>query len=296
MLFLVYGLRGWIGQLFKKELVKLEIPFVEGNARAINQKELLCEIKEINPTHVVSLIGRTHGTLGDKEISTIDYLQDSSKLSENIRDNLYSPVVLAILCEKLSIHFTYLGTGCLFEYDELHPYGSEETGFTESDTPNFFSSNYSTAKGYTDRLMHLFDNTLNLRIRMCLTHEKHSRNFITKLVNYEKICSIPNSMSVLPELVPLMIDMAINKVTGTVNLTNPGLITHNEILEIYKEIIDPTLEWKNMSFEEQAKILAAGRSNNYLDHSRLRELCPNVKNIKDAVRDCMIEYKKVNGL
>jgi dTDP-4-dehydrorhamnose reductase len=250
------------------------------------------EIKNVNPSHIISLIGRTHGNIGNKIFTTIDYLQDSSKISDNVRDNLYSPIVLAIICEKLSIHFTYLGTGCLFEYDELHPFGNEDTGFNEDDTPNFFASNYSTVKGYTDRLMHLFDNTLNLRIRMCLTYEEHPRNFITKLINYEKICSIPNSMTVLPELIPLMIDMAINKTIGTVNLTNPGLISHNEILEMYKEIIDPDFKWNNMNLEEQSKILAAGRSNNYLDVSRLQKLYPNVKHIKDAVKDCLINYKK----
>ena len=41
--------------------------------------------------------------------------------------------------------------------------------------------------------------------------------------------------------------------TGTLNLTNPGLISHNEILEMYKEIVDPTFKWSNFSVEEQAK-------------------------------------------
>jgi len=291
MKFLIYGSKGWIGQQVLKELDKNNFEYIEGKARAVNQTELLDEIKSINPTHIISLIGRTHGNVGEKGYTTIDYLQDSSKISENVRDNLYSPLVLALICEKLSIHFTYFGTGCLFEYDEEHPFGNEETGFTEEDVPNFFGSNYSTVKGYTDRLMHLFENTLNLRIRMCLTPENNWRNFITKLVTYEKICSIPNSMTVLPELIPLVIDMAIKKVTGTVNLTNPGLITHNEILEMYKEIVDPTFTWNNMSLEEQRKLLAAGRSNNYLNVSRLQKLYPNVKNIKDAVRECLLKYK-----
>jgi 3,5-epimerase/4-reductase len=289
---LIYGSKGWIGQQVLCEFEKQNITFVEGNVRAVNQLELIDEIKEIRPTHIVSLIGRTHGNEGDKNYTTIDYLQDSSKLLENVRDNLYSPVVLAILCEKMSIHFTYLGTGCLFEYDENHPYGNEETGFTEDDVPNFFGSSYSTVKGFTDRLMHLFDNTLNLRIRMCLTPNHHWRNFITKLVTYEKICSIPNSMTVLPELIPIMVDMVKNKVVGTVNLTNPGLITHNEILEMYKEIVDPTFTWKNMTLDEQKNLLAAGRSNNYLDATRLKELYPNVKNIKDSVKECLKKYKQ----
>ena len=291
MLFLIYGSKGWIGQQLLEELNKQNIPYIEGNMRAIHKEELIKEIKEINPTNIISLIGRTHGKINDKNYSTIDYLEDSTKLTENIRDNLYSPIILAILCDKYKIHFTYLGTGCLFEYNDEHEYGNEKTGFKETDIPNFFGSNYSIVKGYTDMLMYFFDNTLNLRIRMCLTKKSHWRNFITKLITYEKICSIPNSMSVLHELIPIMVDMAINKVTGTYNLINPGLITHNEILEMYKEIIDPNFTWKNMTLEEQTKLLPAHRSNNYLDVSKLQELYPNVKDIKNAVRDCLKEYK-----
>jgi len=89
----------------------------------------------------------------------------------------------------------------------------------------------------------------------------------------------------------MAIDMAEKKITGTVNLTNPGLISHNEILEMYKEIVDPEFEWNNFSIEEQNKILAAGRSNNFLETTKLKELCPEVKNIKDSVREILISMK-----
>ena len=289
---LIYGAEGWIGNQVV-ELLKPNHEVVKGNVRAEDYKELEEEIIKVNPTHVMSFIGRTHGKIGDKEYTTIDYLEQKGKIRENVRDNLYSPLVLAIICSTLDIHFTYMGTGCIFEYNKTHPFGKPENGFTEEDTPNFFGSSYSVVKGYTDKLMHLFeDKVLNVRIRMPITSDYNSRNFITKIINYEKICSVPNSMTVLPELLPLMIDMANSKVTGTINLTNPGLISHNEILEMYKEIVDKDFTWKNFTIEEQNTILAAGRSNNYLDTSRLEKLYPNVTNIKDAVRKCLYLMKK----
>jgi nucleoside-diphosphate-sugar epimerase len=99
-------------------------------------------------------------------------------------------------------------------------------------------------------------------------------------------------MTVLPELLPYVLDMMQNKTTGTINLTNPGLISHNEILDMYKEIVDPNFVYDNFSQEEQRKILACDRSNNYLDTSRLTELYPNIKNIKDSVKNCLLSYKK----
>ena len=291
MQILIYGSSGWIGKQFIKLLNSHK--YIEGKSRLNDIETTKKEIDEIKPTHVFCFICRTHGSIGEKEYTTIDYLEQPGKLTENVKDNLFSPISLAKICEERNIHLTYLGTGCIFEFDDNHPFGKEENGFTELSKPNFFGSGYSIVKGFTDQLMKLFNkNVLNLRIRMPITDIPNSRNFITKITNYEKICSVPNSMSVLPELLPFVLQLAEQNYTGTLNLTNPGLISHNEILEMYKEIVDNSFEWKNFSEDEQSKILAAGRSNNYLETVKLKELFPHVKNIKESVRNILLEYKK----
>ena len=98
-------------------------------------------------------------------------------------------------------------------------------------------------------------------------------------------------MSVLPELLPLVVKMMQDSVTGTMNLTNPGLISHNEILEMYRDHVDPHFTWENFSLEEQAKILASERSNNFLDTSRLEKMFPQIKPIKESVREMLENYK-----
>jgi dTDP-4-dehydrorhamnose reductase len=290
---LVYGSNGWIGSQFTKLLKSNNVIYCEGKARADNTDDVISELLKTSPTHVIAFIGRTHGKIGEKIYTTIDYLEEPNKLQDNVRDNLFSPLVLAFLCQKLNLHFTYLGTGCIFKYDEEHLFGQEVNGFTEDSLPNFFGSSYSTVKGFTDQLMKFFDNSvLNLRIRMPITAEYNTRNFITKITTYEKICSIPNSMTVIPELLPKVLDMMKNRVTGTINLTNPGLISHNEILEMYKEIVDTNFVWKNFSEKEQRKILTSDRSNNYLDTQKLEQMYPDVKNIKESVRDVLNLYKQ----
>jgi 3,5-epimerase/4-reductase len=290
---LLYGKDGWIGQKVYDLLVKDNHEVIIGSCRAENVKGLEDEISAFKPTNIISTIGRTHGIIGDKNYTTIDYLEQKGKVRDNVRDNLYSPVMIALVAQKYNIHYAYLGTGCIFSYDEEHPFGEEENGFKEDSVPNFFGSSYSIVKGYTDRLMKMFDNVLNVRIRMPITDEIHPRNFITKITLYDKICSVPNSMTVLPELLPLMIDMCKNHVTGTVNLTNPGLITHNEILEMYKEIVDSDFKWENFDIDEQRKILESERSNNYLDTGRLESLY-NVKHIKESVRDVLVKMKNTS--
>lgn len=288
MKLLVYGDKGWIGQQFIALLQESKENYLAGKARADDTPRLLKELDEIKPTHVISFIGRTHGQIGDKEWTTIDYLEQKGKLVENMRDNLFSPISLALACQVRNIHYTYLGTGCIFNYlkdEEDTEEDEEKGGFTEEAIPNFFGSGYSTVKGFTDRLMHqLEDTVLNLRIRMPIVKEKCPRNFITKITSYAKICSIANSMTVLPELLPIALKMVKASLKGTVNLTNPGTISHNEILEMYKEYVDPAFTWKNFSIAEQSLVLASERSNNRLDTTVLETFAPTVKPIKEAVR------------
>lgn len=292
MKFLIIGHNGWIGAMMCRLLHEKNIEYVTTDVRPNDKTEFEQVLQAEAPTHVMSFIGRTHGVIGDKAYPTIDYLEQPGKLVENVRDNLFSPVVVALLCRKYNIHYTYLGTGCIFKFDDVHVCGNETTGFTEADRPNFVGSSYSIVKGYTDELMHLFDDTvLNLRIRMPITAKDEPRNFITKITHYEKVCSLPNSMTVLDELLPYALDMACKKATGTVNLTNPGLISHNEILEMYKTHVDPAFTWQNFSPEEQRKILAADRSNNCLDTAKLQALYPDIKHIRRSVEDVLLAWK-----
>lgn len=287
--FLILGHKGWIGQQVMDILEKGGYTTYTTGVRADNESGIKAVLDNVKPTHVISLIGRTHGPVGSG-FTTIDYLEQEGKLVDNVRDNLFAPLLLSRLCEERGIHFTYMGTGCIFKYDDAHPSEKEVGGFKEEDVPNFFGSSYSIVKGFTDRL--LKEKCLNIRIRMPITACDSGRNFINKITTYEKICSIKNSMTVLPELLPIMIDLAVRGKVGTYNMTNPGLISHNEILRMYKDIVDPAFEWKNFSLEEQRSILAADRSNNYLDTSKLEREYPSVTHIKDAVKRILHQMKK----
>ena len=300
--FLIFGGNGWIGSKVVKLLEflnrsdGLNVTVIKSACRADDLIRVQQEIDSIgNVTHIMSFIGRTHGTYNNEVIGTIDYLEKPGKLVDNMKDNLFSPIGLAELSKKNKIHFTYLGTGCIFEYDDQHLFGDESTGFVEADLPNFVGSSYSIVKGYTDRLMHELynDSALNARIRMPITDESDSlRNFITKITSYKKVCSIPNSMTVLDELLPVLIEMALSRKVGTLNLTNPGIISHNEMLTMYRDIVDPDFTWDNFSVEEQNLILASKRSNNCLDTTKLVSLCPNVLPIKESVRNTLLRMKE----
>jgi len=295
---LIYGHRGWIGcqvvELLSKDPSNiLCLP----ETRIDNVEEIKKDLDCFQPDRVISLTGRTHGP----GYGTIDYLEQKGKLTENIRDNLYGPIVLATICRERNIHYTYLGTGCIFTYDEEHPMDFEQMSidqdrtkmlFDETALPNYFDSSYSAVKGFTDRLMHLYDDScLNIRIRMPITSHDNPRNFISKIIRYQKVISIPNSMTVLDELLPAMLRLSQERVTGTVNLCNPGVISHNEILDLYREYVDPKFTYQNFSAEELLKVTACGRSNNALSTEKLETLVSRydlkVSPIKEAVVEAL---------
>ena len=183
---LIYGSNGWIGKLFVKYL-KTNFPkiiVIDGQSRIDQIQKVTHELKTVKPTHVISLTGRTHGIINGTSINTIDYLEYPGKLLENVRDNLFGPISLAEICTNRGIHYTYLGTGCIFNSNGLDSVSPEL--FNEESLPNYFGSGYSVVKGFTDRLMKNYK-VLNLRIRMPISSVPDDRNFITKITKYSKM-------------------------------------------------------------------------------------------------------------
>jgi UDP-glucose 4,6-dehydratase len=288
---LVWGSKGWIGGLFTEVLQQRGWTVIPATSRADDPEAVLKEVKQVRPTHMVSLIGRTHGP----GFATIDYLEQKGKLKENITDNLYGPLVLADIAKQRDLHMLYMGTGCIFEYDDTHKIeeGENGQGFTEESLPNFFGSGYSTVKGFTDRLLSNNSNVLNVRIRMPIHSQDGPRNFITKIIQYPKICSIPNSMTVLDEILPVLAEAMERKITGTLNATNPGLIDHHTILEKYKSTQNPSHTWEEISNSDLVTSYVKGaRSNNFLDTTRITTFFPGkVSPIQDAIFKILEENK-----
>ncbi|CAM9157225.1 unnamed protein product, partial [Laminaria digitata] len=232
------------------------------------------EIESIKPTHVLNAAGVTGRP-------NVDWCE--SHRPETIRSNVIGTLNLADVCSAKGVHCTIYATGCIYEYDAEHTIGGK--GFKEDETPNFTGSFYSDTKGVVEKLLASFSNVCILRVRMPISDDLCPRNFITKIVKYEKVVNVPNSMTVLTDLLPVSLIMADRKLQGVFNFCNPGAISHNEILDLYKQVIDPTFVYSNFTIEEQDKVLVAKRSNNTLDVSKMVDALPDVeiKEIHDAM-------------
>ena len=179
--------------------------------------------------------------------------------------------------------FSCLVRSCIYNYDAAHTIGGAK--FTESDPPNYVGSFYSLTKGMVDKLSPLYKHALTLRLRMPISDDLNGRNFVTKITSYNRVINVPNAVTVLHDMLPVALAMMERRITGLFNFTNPGTISHNEVLALYKSVIDPDFWYANFSEEEQAKVLKAGRCNNDLDVSKLVAAVPDI-HIPDAKEAC----------
>ncbi|KAH7300439.1 hypothetical protein KP509_24G062900 [Ceratopteris richardii] len=281
--FLIYGRTGWIGGLLGDACKKQGIEYEYGSGRLENRSSLEADIERVKPTHVLNAAGLTGRP-------NVDWCE--SHKTETVSVNVVGTLSLADVCLQHDLLLVNFATGCIFEYDDSHPLGSG-IGFREEDTPNFTGSFYSKTKAMVEELLKNYSNVCTLRVRMPISSDlSNPRNFITKITRYQKVVDIPNSMTVLDEMVPIAIEMAKRNLTGIWNFTNPGVVSHNEILEMYRKCIDPKFQWTNFSLEEQAKVIIAPRSNNELDASKLQREFPGLLSIKDSLLKYVFEVNK----
>ena len=283
--FLIYGRTGWIGGMLGELLSKRGLSYFFGAARLLDRAGIEEDIRRCQPSHILNAAGLTGRP-------NVDWCENHK--IEVIQTNVLGTVNLIDVAKAHNLHVTNFATGCIYTYDDEHPIGGD--GFRECDTPNFRGSYYSKTKALVEEIIAEYDNVLQLRLRMPIDDNlANARNFIYKIANYARVVNIPNSMTVLNELIPLAIDGAIKRMTGVFNFTNPGVISHNEVLELYREYCDEDFRWENFSLEEQGKVLAAPRSNNKLDTSKLEQAFPGILDIRTSLIEHVFKVNQSRG-
>lgn len=256
MKWLIYGSTGWIARKFIEYICTNDIvdTIVKGIRKMENFDDIKQEILAIQPDRVVVLGGLTY----KPPAKNIDWCEDHKQ--EVIRVNVLGVLNIADICEQNNIHCTILGTGCIYS-------SRNDEVFTEDSMWNFDKSFYSKTKAYTQELLKCYKNVLLLRIRMPIDNTNNPKNFIEKLKSFDKIISIPNSMTVLPEMIPIMVTLIVTGQTGTWNCVNPNVISHKEILDmlgIQKEYVD---------ISHQSELTRVARSNNHLATTKIEQFC-----------------------
>jgi len=268
MKYLIFG-KGLMGQEFNNFLEDSYLSSVDiTDYEAVKQ-----EIFNIAPEIVINCAAKTGK-------GSIDWCEEN-KL-ETLHSNVIGPLVVLRVCQELDKYFVHLSTGCIFN-------GEKE--FSEEDEPNFFDGFYYKSKIWSDRILEDFDNVLILRLRLPIFSKPSPGNLITKLSSYPKVASLTNSITVVEDFLKAANHLMENNRTGIYHVTNPGVINYKEILEMYKEIVDPNHSCEFISPEELNMITKAKRGSSTLNTNKLEKEF-KMRPVKEAIRETLVNYKE----
>lgn len=244
---LVYG-PGWLGTQWAKRLgAKLT------HTDIADEEALVSELKAEAPVRIINAAGAT----GSPNVDALE-----GHPGTTFRSNVVGPIVLASVCRDLGIHMTHLGSGCVYSGD------NGGRGFAEDDAPNFHGSLYSRSKILGESALRDFD-VLQLRIRLPLSSMPGPRNLLTKLLTFERVAHVPNSVTILDDFWPSAEGLIAAGEVGVWNMVNPGAQTHDALLSIWREQVDPEHAFEVITPEVLQGDLVAKRSNCILDTAKL---------------------------
>ncbi|MBS3090577.1 sugar nucleotide-binding protein [Candidatus Pacearchaeota archaeon] len=256
-----------IANEFGYELVGREV-------NVLNSDFLSDFLDKEKPDIVVNAIGKTGRP-------NIDWCE--SHKEETFEANVTIAENLAASCSKKGIYFVHLGSGCIYRGN------NNGKGYSEEDEPNLQGQFYAKTKILAEKRLKKFP-CLQIRIRMPIDDRPHERNLIDKLVKYSKVLDAQNSMTTVPHMLSALEVLVERKKTGVYNLTNPSTISPAEIMQMYKEIIEPSHEFEAISLEKLDKETEAKRSNCMLNTAKLESEGIGLPEIPQSVEECLLGY------
>lgn len=268
---LLFGSRGYLGEQFKLAFPGILTPSADiADAKAVAQI-----LDQEKPDVVINCAGKTGRP-------NVDWCEDHKE--ETVHSNVTGALVLAEECLKRGVFLAHLSSGCIYTGDN----GGK--GFSETDPPNFDGSFYSRTKAWSDRILSEFP-VLILRIRMPFDGSPNDRNLIMKLRKYPRVLDEANSLTYLPEFTAAAKLLIEKKSTGIFNVVNDGAISPYRIMELYREIVDPSHKFERLTAEHLGEVVKAGRSNCVLSTAKARSAGVILSPAEDVVRVALQSLK-----
>jgi len=276
------GREGYIGQEFKAQLSHVCDEIYLGLSHNGSKGFIKATIEQINPDFVINCAGYT----GKPNVDACETNKTACYLG-----NVAYPKEIAKACAELGIPFGHVSSGCIYDgYDKE---------FTEEDTPNFtfdsgYCSFYSGTKAEAETEI-LKVNPLSYiwRLRIPFEETANRRNYITKMINYDKILSLPNSLSHKGEFVKMCIETVTKEVPyGIYNVVNEGAFTAKELFTLLKKYgVYTGKKQFYADLEEFNKDVVAPRSNCVLSVDKLKSVGITPRHIADAMEETLGNYE-----
>lgn len=284
MKLLLLGSSGYIGGEFLKQVKNKKLPCVIlKNSKQISLKKLQLIYEEEKFTHIINCSGYT----GKPNV-------DSCEKDKNncIIGNCFLPYLLKEFSELKNLILCHISSGCI--YQGKKPTGQ---GFSENDPPNFdfntLSSFYSGTKSLAESVLKQYEKSYIWRLRIPFEENDNPRNYLSKLLNYEKLLNAENSVSNKSEFVSICIESMLNAIPyGIYNIVNDEPVETVKVVDLLKKY------FKNKNFEffkDEADFynnVVALRSNCVLDNSKIKNQGIKVSNSYESIETCLVNWRK----
>ncbi len=271
---LVFG-AGWVGTTLAGLLPDATLSTADiADAAAVAR-----EMDRVRPGRVVNAAGKT----GRPNVDSLEADPEGTR-----RSNVVGPVVLAEACRKRDLHLTHFGTGCIYVGD------NGGRGFSEEDPPTFSGSLYARTKIEAEQALRPYG-ALQIRLRLPTSSLPHPRNLLTKLLGFRRVVSVPNSITVLDDAWSAIRALVERGATGVWNVVNEGAERHDELLALWRDLVDPSFQVRVMSLEDLKGLLVAPRSDCILSTEKIRKAGLGLPHLRESLPRVVRAYARATG-
>lgn len=281
MRFLVVGASGFCGKHFTRRIAERgHEPVGVGRSQCdvYDVDAVAALLRSASPDAVINCAGFT----GRPNVE-----QCEANKADCLAANAYLPAQLAKACGSVGVPFAHVSSGCIYSGRR-----GDGGGFRESDPPNFsFRHNncswYSGTKALGEELLADLPVRYIWRVRFPFSATDSPRNYLSKLLHYERLLDVGNSLSSIAESVDAALDCFEKSAPpGTYHLTNPGSMTTRRVTELMLEAGVTTKQFDFFASEREFQETTSSipRSNCVLDSSKAIACGLVLTPVEDAVR------------
>jgi dTDP-4-dehydrorhamnose reductase len=287
MIYLLGG-SGYVGQAYQDLLKSKDIPFKNirrADLDYANASVLAEALKADRPEFLINAAGYT----GKPNV-------DACELDKTncLFGNAILPGRIAEACAAAGVPWGHVSSGCIFTGKR-----ADGTGFSETDAPNFtFRQNncsfYSGTKALGEEILAGAPDVYIWRLRIPFDHRESPRNYLTKLMRYQRLLEAENSISQLQEFIAATFACWENRIPfGTYNVTNPGHVTTREVVDLILEsgVCKKDYEFFTDESDFMAKAAKTPRSNCVMTSAKLAAAGIEMTPVREAIRSALRNWK-----
>ena len=283
---LLLGGGGYVGSAFRAYFEAQGIPFRSLSRAQVDYadaKALSAFLREVRPRFLVSAAGYT----GRPNVDACELHK-----TECLAGNAVLPGILRQACEEAGVPWGHVSSGCIFTGDKGTGPDGRKIGFDEADAPNFTFRNdncsfYSGTKALGEEVLQGAERCYVWRLRIPFDEFDGPRNYLSKLMRYDRLLEAENSLSQLGEMVRSCWQLFDKGCPfGTYNVTNPGYVTTREVVDLIGE--SGVCRKAFSFFQDETEFMGAAsgrapRSNCVLDSSKLAGCGIVMSDVREAI-------------